>query len=1123
MLEAAGLPPDFYEWPDIQGKPVSDILAETLATMDRRGLDPGDKIPVNAKGGKYKSFVSNYKLFASTIVQRCCSESIEATTKLFDIFDNFYKDATLSKARFLRHSSVLLLYGVCDGICAAIASTKRLQEKFTQQLAAEKKRKENSVTEIKKNIHSAEEMMSILEKQLRKIVASTQRLRHKDVSPEIRLHTCEALVSWARTLPEIFLEDDSHKRYLAWSTTDSYEAVRICSLSFILECLQDLDYKRKFLMNASPCVQIMIERLVFAAKDPNATVRAVSVDCCFEIVQEIEDQYFEELLDCIWRNEDPAVAAKLGLLVDKAVFSNPIARPFPPQNALVQSQEKSNMDVLEPQIIDGQNDSKDMLDINSLLEYVMEFAKEHLKDMEKLVKCFWEIAPALRNVPIMIKALLGENVFLADGVSGPLQEAHRLPLLFILLSVISIISQDLSRLQVDTKKNEGVKEIATLKHIAFTSMNLLFKNLKELLQKTKVREQELQVMCQIIAEAASLSSVGVQLPSSECLHILSNLFKERVDAATLECCAAAIGSLTDVAATDDVKEKFFGLFYSDVSLLNPMLSQIETFSNHNDPVMTEGSQSAGLQSVALSLRRLVLLAKYSSFAIFSDDLEAFVDLLLRSWKTIHKIKRSSETSVVILQIEREIVTLVNLLYSHLWSTICEEIDTTSWDNDRLLGENSESQPGVPVRGARKRIRNSPPSKARKRIRRKDFISDEKKQHDKEDEEYDESQYNISSEDSLENMLRLVCAAERMRDVFVSFLQTVISGYKNQNCWLNLNALEAAFEIVNINKLPLWYSSGGRVEEDELSIAYRLRDKFISLGEFPYSTRHLDILANCVHYMLSDAEVIDTSIVLPQGSLHGVNVDYFRSLAIKDVRLESPFDVIKDLGQNTNLTNDIVLRLSCAKLAADLVIESGDHRIWTSKVGGAVLARLNVSSRPELSPAAKVFLLKIKASTETDQPKVLWNSVIAALRYLNAPADYKLFLAAMWKIVQRNFVRHDIESYVQFVLDLLKLPLKRETSVELVKIFAQSAGRGQGGSVLPVVDQKRICQAIVEDYLSANEKELHQLGRAFANSFLTRMATSYFHELLDSSPAKPGKKANPQTNEESDESSEVISD
>lgn len=294
------------------GKTVSELTPVLAATT--RG-----RIPALAKDAHSKRVRRGYEDFWRRFAAEA-GDAIIFDTDCFETVISWLEAMAGASSRGLRAAACLAAYRIVDGFIAFGVRLRKQLSGMQRQFATEKVKCGISSSSGKSTPRGKAKALSAKGKELErkvedlaandseltelcdKVFRSIFILKFRDIAPEIRIISVNALASWIVAFPQHFL-DDVHNKYIGWLLFDKDAGVRKASL----EVLRDMIQKRDFFPSLELFLQRFCNRMVEMSrdKDDSVAVAAIQLLTCLVPYNMLEQESCEAI--CAMAIEEPHV------------------------------------------------------------------------------------------------------------------------------------------------------------------------------------------------------------------------------------------------------------------------------------------------------------------------------------------------------------------------------------------------------------------------------------------------------------------------------------------------------------------------------------------------------------------------------------------------------------------------------------------------------------------------------------------------------------------------------------------------------------------------------------------------------------------------------------------------
>ncbi|KAF6135507.1 hypothetical protein GIB67_015360 [Kingdonia uniflora] len=339
----------------------------------------------SSKRKELKNFKENLVLFWDNLVVECQNGPL-FDKLLFDKCMDYIVALSCSPPRAYRKvASSVGLQLVTSFI--TVAKTLGVQRETTQrQLNAEKKKRTEGprLESLNKRLSMTHEKITVTEEMMRKLFTGLFVHRYRDIDPNIRMTSIEALGVWILSYPSLFLQD-LYLKYLGWTLNDKTAGVRKSSI-LALQNLYEVD-------DNVPSLGLFTERfsnrMMDLADDIDISVAVSAIGLLKQLLRHhlLSDDDLGPLYDLLI-DEPPEIRRAIGALV----YDHLIAQKF--SNSRAGSK--------------GDGDDSSEVHLGRMLQILREFSTDPILSTY-VIDDVWDYMKAMKDWKCIISMLLDEN------------------------------------------------------------------------------------------------------------------------------------------------------------------------------------------------------------------------------------------------------------------------------------------------------------------------------------------------------------------------------------------------------------------------------------------------------------------------------------------------------------------------------------------------------------------------------------------------------------------------------------------------------------------------------------------------------------------------------------------
>ena len=263
-----------------------------------------------------KHFNQNFSEFWDRLINSCSREIIY-DEYMIDTLISWVQVLASSTYRAFRHTATFVSLQMIDSIISIATKQRSQLELVERQLETSSQSKKNKNTVEKKDVLI--ENIKALEAMIQSIFNGVVVHRYRDVFPQIRSQSVEAIGRWCLNYPAHFLKN-VYTKYLGWTLYDTVSEVRFSALNAIKQIYQQEEYVNQLDLFTQRFSERMVEMRL--DKDPHVSVCAISLlenlTCNYE---KINDQDVNKVFELIEEN-DRSIRSATAKFINRYLFDS---------------------------------------------------------------------------------------------------------------------------------------------------------------------------------------------------------------------------------------------------------------------------------------------------------------------------------------------------------------------------------------------------------------------------------------------------------------------------------------------------------------------------------------------------------------------------------------------------------------------------------------------------------------------------------------------------------------------------------------------------------------------------------------------------------------------------------
>ncbi|OQS07362.1 cohesin subunit [Thraustotheca clavata] len=222
---------------------LESLDMEVLVNNIVRDLEDSKELsyPIVSKTKVYRHFKTWFTEFWEAFLIECWDSEAFHTTDIVENCIDWLVTLSSSEVRAVRHTSTVAAYAIGNSLIDRACHIRDEMAPVVRQHAAEEKKIEGTGKKTPK-FKKLDEMKTTFDTQMAKTMEAVGLIfkgiilhRYRDIMPEVRIASSEALGSWIVRMPDEYL-DDKYLKYLGWLLNDKSAKVR----STVLDSLQNI-------------------------------------------------------------------------------------------------------------------------------------------------------------------------------------------------------------------------------------------------------------------------------------------------------------------------------------------------------------------------------------------------------------------------------------------------------------------------------------------------------------------------------------------------------------------------------------------------------------------------------------------------------------------------------------------------------------------------------------------------------------------------------------------------------------------------------------------------------------------------------------------------------------------